>query len=205
MRDLMSQPIVYLLIEDEATLFTIDGIYVYQIAAEQVEKSEFKPKIKLFCVQEIYEKFKNYFTQDFELITDSSLSNFIKKLSLDSQIIIFHNAARPLVPTRIYDQGIKMILQGVDAVKQQHVVIDTLKQTNDKKLILGTIDRDAVKAITTPEFYWSQNIIGPSEDFGWLYKVLNEKNKEYIFGELESTRIRSNRDLFLIKALMDQG
>ena len=201
----MSQPIVYLLIEDEATLFTIDGIYVYQIAAEQVEKSEFKPKIKLFCVQEIYEKFKNYFTQDFELITDSSLSNFIKKLSLDSQIIIFHNAARPLVPTRIYDQGIKMILQGVDAVKQQHVVIDTLKQTNDKKFILGTIDRDAVKAITTPEFYWSQNIIGPSEDFGWLYKVLNEKNKEYIFGELESTRIRSNRDLFLIKALMDQG
>ena len=201
----MSQPIVYLLIEDEATLFTIDGIYVYQIAAEQVEKSEFKPKIKLFCVQEIYEKFKNYFTQDFELITDSSLSNFIKKLSLDSQIIIFHNAARPLVPTRIYDQGIKMILQGVDAVKQQHVVIDTLKQTNDKKFILGTIDRDAVKAITTPEFYWSQNIVGPSEDFGWLYKVLNEKNKEYIFGELESTRIRSNRDLFLIKALMDQG
>lgn len=205
MRDLMSQPIVYLLIEDEATLFTIDGIYVYQIAAEQVEKSEFKPKIKLFCVQEIYEKFKNYFTQDFELITDSSLSNFIKKLSLDSQIIIFHNAARPLVPTRIYDQGIKMILQGVDAVKQQHVVIDTLKQTNDKKFILGTIDRDAVKAITTPEFYWSQNIVGPSEDFGWFYKVLNEKNKEYIFGELESTRIRSNRDLFLIKALMDQG
>ena len=205
MRDLISQPIVYLLIEDEAALFTIDGIYVYQIAAEQVEKSEFKPKIKLFCVQEIYEKFKNYFTQDFELITDSSLSNFIKKLSLDSQIIIFHNAARPLVPTRIYDQGIKMILQGVDAVKQQHVVIDTLKQTNDKKFILGTIDRDAVKAITTPEFYWSQNIVGPSEDFGWLYKVLNEKNKEYIFGELESTRIRSNRDLFLIKALMDQG
>ncbi|MFY9326013.1 MAG: 2-C-methyl-D-erythritol 4-phosphate cytidylyltransferase, partial [Candidatus Nanopelagicales bacterium] len=156
-------------------------------------------------VQEIYEKFKNTFTQDFELIIDISLSNFIKKLSLDSQIIIFHNAARPLVPTRIYDQGIKMLLQGVDVVKQQHVVIDTLKQTNDKKFILGTIDRDAVKAITTPEFYWTKNIVGPSEDFGWLYKVLNEKNNEYIFGELESTRIRSNRDLFLIKALMDQG
>lgn len=205
MRDLISQPIVYLLVEDEAVLLTIDEIYVYQIAAEQVKKSEFKPMIKIFCVQEIYEKFKNTFTKDFELITDSSLSNFTKKLSLDSQIIIFHNAARPLVPTRIYDQGIKMVLQGVDAVKQQHVVIDTLKQTNDKKFILGTIDRDAVKAITTPEFYWSQNIVGPSEDFGWLYKVLNEKNKEYIFGELESTRIRSNRDLFLIKALMDQG
>lgn len=204
MRDLVSAPIVYLLIVDEAAVFKLDSKYVYQIAAEQVRKSEFAPKIKVFCVQKIFEKFKDNLISDFEFTVDTDLISFIKNLKIESEILIFHNTARPLVPARIYDQGIKMLLQGVDAVKQQHVVVDTLKQTNDNKFVLGTINRDSVKAITTPEFYWTENILTVSEDFGWFYKMQNESNKEYIFGELESSRIRSKRDLFLVKALLDQ-
>jgi len=85
------------------------------------------------------------------------------------------------------------------------VLVDTLKQVDEKNIIEKTVNRDLVRAITSPEFYWVDSILGISEEFGWFYSIKNSKNREFLFGELESTRVRSERDLFLIKALIEQG
>jgi 2-C-methyl-D-erythritol 4-phosphate cytidylyltransferase len=110
-----------------------------------------------------------------------------------------------LVQKKIYDQGINLLLAGADAVKQQHVVVDTLKVVDAEKIIQTTVDRDLIKALTSPEFYWVESITSVSEDFGWFYKIKVNGKIEYIVGELESTRIRTERDLLLVNALIQQG
>jgi len=205
MRHLTKPPKVYILIEDKTALLQIDRTFVFDIAANQAKDSEFKPEVKILCPEGIYQQEVAVLKERTDFLIFKEIKDILPGLINDEEIVIIHNASRPLVPKKIYNQGIKMLLQGVDAIKQQHVVVDTLKQVDEKNIIEKTVNRDLVKAITSPEFYWVDSISGISEEFGWFYSIINGKNREFLFGELESTRVRSERDLFLIKALIDQG
>lgn len=204
MRELLSEPEIYLLIEDETAFFNIDKKQVFQLALTQAQNSAFNPKVRIFCPEVLQSKYNTVFSGEIDLVVSKSLKQFLSNIRFQSQIIIFHNVSRPLVPSRVYDQGIKMLLQGWDAVKQKHVVVDTLKRINEQNFVVETVNRDLVKAVTSPEFYWTDNISGTSNEISWLYSILDEANKDYIYGELESTRIRTKQDLFLIEALMKQ-
>jgi 2-C-methyl-D-erythritol 4-phosphate cytidylyltransferase len=205
MRKLVTKPIVFILIEDETALLQISNKYVYEIAVEQAEQSGFLPEVKVFIPREIYDSNKIDFAGEYDFVVDESFTKYLSEYSNVGQIIIIHNASRPLVQKKIYDQGINLLLAGADAVKQQHVVVDTLKVVNAEKIIQTTVDRDLIKALTSPEFYWVESINGVSEDFGWFYKIKAKGKIEYIVGELESTRIRTERDLLLVNALIQQG
>ena len=205
MRKLVTKPIVFILIEDETALLQISNKYVYEIAVEQAEQSGFLPEVKVFISWEIFDSNKIDFAGEYDFVVDESFTKYLSEYSNVGQIIIIHNASRPLVQKKIYDQGINLLLAGADAVKQQHVVVDTLKVVNAEKIIQTTVDRDLIKALTSPEFYWVESINGVSEDFGWFYKIKAKGKIEYIVGELESTRIRTERDLLLVNALIQQG
>ena len=205
MRRIKSAPSLYILIEDETALYPLKNKKIYEIALDQAKKSQFKPDVKILCPRNIYESNIHAFNTEPNLIIYDKFEDYLLDLKFESEILIFHNASRPLVPKRIYDQGIKMLMQGRDAVKQQHVVVDTLKRVDKDSFILETVDRDLAKAVTSPEFYWTESIIGLSRDFSWFYEIKDAANKDYIFGELESTRVRSKRDLFLVSALIEQG
>jgi 2-C-methyl-D-erythritol 4-phosphate cytidylyltransferase len=204
MRDLVSTPVVYILIEDETALLRIGERYVYEISLDQARDSEFKTEVRLFVPEDIYAKNENQFNKDIKIEVFKDFLSYLDQIELPEQIVIFHNASRPLVPKKIYSQGIKMLLQGVDAVKQQHVVVDTLKKVDKDFLVIETVDRGKVKALTSPEFYWVDSIVAPSAEFGWFFEIKDEQNREFIMGELESTRIRSEKDLVLVNALIEQ-
>ena len=205
MRKLVTKPIVFILIEDETALLQISNKYVYEIAVEQARQSGFLPEVKVFISRQIHDSNKIAFAGEYDFVVDESFKKYLSEYSHVGQIIIIHNASRPLVQKKIYDQGINLLLAGADAVKQQHVVVDTLKVVNAEKIIQTTVDRDLIKALTSPEFYWVESINGVSEDFGWFYKIKAKGKIEYIVGELESTRIRTERDLLLVNALIQQG
>ena len=205
MRHLTKPPKVYILIEDKTALLQIDRTFVFDIATNQAKDSEFKPEVKVLCPEGIYQQEVAVLKERTDFLIFEELKDILPDLINDEEIVIIHNASRPLVSKKIYNHGIKMLLQGVDAIKQQHEVVDTLKQVDEKNIIEKTVNRDLVKARTSPEFYWVDSSSGSSEEFGWFYSIKNSKNREFIFGELESTRVRSERDLFLIKALIEQG
>jgi len=205
MRDLSSRPVVYILIEDETALLQIEKKYVYEISIDQARDSEFKPEIRLFVPENIYAKAENQFNKDIKIEVFKDFVSYLGHIELPEQIVIFHNASRPLVPKKIYSQGIKMLLQGVDAIKQLHVVVDTLKKVDQDLLVVETVDREKVKALTSPEFYWVDSIVAPSTEFGWFFDIQDKQNRGFIMGELESTRIRSEKDLVLVNALIEQG
>lgn len=205
MRKLVTKPIVFILIEDETALLQISNKYVYEIAVEQARQSGFLPEVKVFIPREIYDSNKIAFAGEYDFVVDESFKKYLSEYSPVGQIVIIHNASRPLVQKKIYDQGINLLLAGADAVKQQHVVVDTLKVVDAEKIIQTTVDRDLIKALTSPEFYWVESITSVSKDFGWFYKIKVNGKIEYIVGELESTRIRTERDLLLVNALIQQG
>ncbi len=205
MRDLSSRPVVYILIEDETALLQIEKKYVYEISIDQARDSEFKPEVRLFVPEDLYAKNEKQFNKDIKIEVFKDFVSYLGHIELPKQIVIFHNASRPLVPKKIYSQGIKMLLQGADAIKQQHVVVDTLKKVDQDFLVVETVDREKVKALTSPEFYWVASIVAPSEEFGWFFDIQNKQNRGFIMGELESTRIRSEKDLVLVNALIEQG
>jgi len=205
MRDLTSTPVVYLLIEDETAFLRIDNKYVYEIAMNQARASEFKPEVRLFVPEDLYAQNKDKFKRDIRIEVFADFLSYLNLIELPEQIVIFHNASRPLVPRKIYSQGIEMLLQGIDAVKQQHVLVDTLKKVGQDFLLIETVDREKVKALTSPEFYWVDSIVAPSAEFSWFFEIKNKQNREFIMGELESTRIRSEKDLILVNALIEQG
>jgi 2-C-methyl-D-erythritol 4-phosphate cytidylyltransferase len=205
MRELTSTPVVYILIEDETALLKIKNKFVYEISIDQARDSEFKPEVRLFVPEDLYAQNKNQFNKEVRIEVFKDFLSYLDQIDLPEQIVIFHNASRPLVPKKIYSQGIKMLLQGVDAVKQQHVVVDTLKKVDQSFLVIETVDREKVKALTSPEFYWVDSLVAPSAEFGWFFDIENNENRGFIMGELESTRIRSEKDLVLVNALIEQG
>lgn len=205
MRELIRPPTVFILIEDQTALYQIGERRVFEIALDQAQFSEFRPVVKVLCPKSVPLGDYDFSGKRHEVIFFEQISDILDDLRRENEIIIVHNASRPLVPRKIYNQGIKMLLQGVDAVKQMHVVVDTLKRVDQQKIVKETVDRELVKAVTSPEFYWAQSIVGVSQEVGWFYEIKNESNKEYILGELESTRIRTTKDLFLVRALIEQG
>lgn len=205
MREIKNRPLVVILIEDETALYRLSEKFVYQIAVEQAANSEYKPSVKVFCPELIYNKHRDLLKDEPKILIDNNFDSYLANKKFSEDIFIIHNASRPIVPKSVYDLGIKRLLQGADALKQQHVVVDTLKEVDDQNFVLGTVDRELVKAVTTPEFYWVESIKEKSKVSEWFFEVNDESKKEFLYGELESTRIRSKKDLFLVKALIEQG
>ena len=205
MRELKRPPTVFILIEDEYAFYKVGTKRLFEIAVDQAQFSEFKPVVRVLCSKSVSIGDYDLSTSIHKIIFFEQILDILESLKQENEIIVLHNASRPLVSKKIYNQGIKMLLQGVDAVKQKHVVVDTLKRVDHKNIVLETVDRDLVKAITTPEFYWTESICGLGQEAGWFYEIENELNKDYLLGELESTRVRGEKDLFLVSALIEQG
>lgn len=69
--------------------------------------------------------------------------------------IAIHDAARPIIPAKVIDDGLAALQDGAKAVIPVLAVADTIKQvqTEDKSLIERTIDRSALCRVQTPQFF----------------------------------------------------
>ena len=69
--------------------------------------------------------------------------------------IAIHDAARPIIPAKVIDDGLAALQDGAKAVIPVLAVADTIKQvqTEDKSLIERTIDRSALRRVQTPQFF----------------------------------------------------
>jgi 2-C-methyl-D-erythritol 4-phosphate cytidylyltransferase len=68
----------------------------------------------------------------------------------DAQVILVHDAARPLAPLDLFARVIAAVRDGADAAVPSVAVPDTLKRV-EGNLVVGTVDRDDVVAVQTPQ------------------------------------------------------
>ncbi|HEX6573480.1 MAG TPA: 2-C-methyl-D-erythritol 4-phosphate cytidylyltransferase [Gemmatimonadaceae bacterium] len=81
-----------------------------------------------------------------------SVRNGLEDVPGELDIIVVHDAARPLVTPRMIDDVIHQARRGNPAAPGIPVV-DTLKRVDENGIITGTIDRDRVVRIQTPQAF----------------------------------------------------
>ncbi|MFW0788601.1 2-C-methyl-D-erythritol 4-phosphate cytidylyltransferase [Gordonia sp. CPCC 205333] len=72
----------------------------------------------------------------------------------ETEVILVHDAARPLTPTAVFNRVIDAVTSGHRAVVPGIPVVDTLKEVvveGERVSVRGTIDREMLRAIQTPQ------------------------------------------------------
>lgn len=72
-------------------------------------------------------------------------------LSDKVDVVLVHDAARPLVPVELVDAVVAAVDAGADAVVPGLAVADTIKQVDEAGRVAKTLDRGALRAIQTPQ------------------------------------------------------
>ncbi|MDG4791359.1 2-C-methyl-D-erythritol 4-phosphate cytidylyltransferase [Micromonospora sp. WMMD1102] len=67
------------------------------------------------------------------------------------EIVLVHDAARALTPTALVESVAEAVRGGAEAVVPVLPVVDTVKEVSAAGLVLGTVDRSALRAVQTPQ------------------------------------------------------
>ena len=80
-----------------------------------------------------------------------SVARALHALPADVDVVLVHDAARPLVPTALVDSVAAAVRAGADAVVPGLGVADTIKAVDVDGEVTATLDRTCLRAIQTPQ------------------------------------------------------
>lgn len=80
-----------------------------------------------------------------------SVARTLIALPDDVDVVLVHDAARPLVPVALVDAVATAVRNGADAVVPGLPVADTIKAVDAEQHVTATLDRGALRAIQTPQ------------------------------------------------------
>jgi 2-C-methyl-D-erythritol 4-phosphate cytidylyltransferase len=75
----------------------------------------------------------------------------LASLRPDIDVVLVHDAARPLVPPELVDAVASAVRSGAFAVVPVVPVADTVKRVDDRGAVIETLDRSALRAVQTPQ------------------------------------------------------
>lgn len=80
-----------------------------------------------------------------------SVARALVSLPAEVDVVLVHDAARPLVPSTLIDAVSAAVRAGADAVVPGVPVADTIKAVDADGGVVATLDRGALRAIQTPQ------------------------------------------------------
>lgn len=80
-----------------------------------------------------------------------SVARALLALPDDVDVVLVHDAARPLVPAEVVVAVVSAVRSGRSAVVPAIPVVDTIKQVDADDRVLATVDRSALRAVQTPQ------------------------------------------------------
>ena len=80
-----------------------------------------------------------------------SVARALIALPDDVDVVLVHDAARPLVPTELITNVVNAVRAGNRAVVPGVAVVDTIKRVSDEGFVQETISRSVLRAIQTPQ------------------------------------------------------
>jgi 2-C-methyl-D-erythritol 4-phosphate cytidylyltransferase len=75
----------------------------------------------------------------------------LRSLPPDVDVVLVHDAARPLAPEELVDAIASAVRRGADAVIPVLPVTDTVKQVDDSATVVKTLERASLRAVQTPQ------------------------------------------------------
>jgi len=82
----------------------------------------------------------------------------------NADVVLVHDAARPLTPPGVFRAVLDAVLDGHPAVVPGLPVADTLKRVDDAGRVLDTVDREPLRAIQTPQGFSRDALIAAHAD-----------------------------------------
>lgn len=80
-----------------------------------------------------------------------SVRRALESLPADVDIVLVHDAARPLTPSEIADAVVQKVRSGSDAVVPGLAVVDTIKRVDADGVVTETLRRGELVAVQTPQ------------------------------------------------------
>ena len=80
-----------------------------------------------------------------------SVARALIALPDDVDIVLVHDAARPLVPAEVIERVVAAVREGHDAVVPAIALVDTIKRVDASGDVVETVDRTTLRAVQTPQ------------------------------------------------------
>jgi len=139
-----------------------------------------------------------------------SVARALVALPADIDVVLVHDAARPLVPTSLVDAVVAAVRAGADAVVPGLPVADTVKSVGRGDLVTATLDRSILRAIQTPQGFRRSVITSahaasdpdaPATDDAGLVEALGG-TVLVVPGDEEAFKVTRPLDLVLAEAVL---
>ena len=132
----------------------------------------------------------------------ASVRGGLGAVSDDAEVIVVHDAARPLATDSLFEQVIASVLAGADAAVPGVAVSDSLRRLDG-----GIVDRGQVVAVQTPQAFraeWLRNAHRDepdASDDATLVEMIGGK-VEIVPGESTNFKITTSHDLMVARMLV---
>lgn len=192
---------VVLVCKSDLAFLPLRNSTVLQIAAERAAAANCKPSLSVWVSPEIpitNPVAVQIADRQIRIGFESTLAEHLAEIS--AECILIHDSQRPLTPSASFDRVAELLSQSVTRVSPAHVVVDTLKIVDAHFITNGTVNRDLVSALSSPEGYWAEAIESAATGV-WSFNTAFGAT-EFVTGDQEAIRIREAADVLLVESFL---
>ena len=120
-----------------------------------------------------------------------------------AELLMIHDSQRALTKVAQFQRVLAGLTPGIDAVRPVSAFTETLKSINADQFIEGTIDRNSMKRTSTPELIRYSAIDFRGASSTWFVPIKADAKIATVDADPESARINSEKEIELMKHLLD--
>ena len=125
--------------------------------------------------------------------------------SIPADLVMIHDSQRALTTAAQFDRVVQALTPGIDAVRPVSAFTETLKSIGADQYIEGTIDRNSMKKISTPELIRYSAIDFEGTSSTWFVPIKADAQIATVEAESESARINSEKEINSMMHLLDRN
>ena len=120
-----------------------------------------------------------------------------------TDLVMIHDSQRALTKVSQFDRVLEGLSASIDAVRPVSPFTETLKSINAGQFVDGTIDRNSMKRVSTPELIRYSAIDFTGVESTWFIPIMAGAQSSTVEADAESARINSEKELELMKHLLE--
>lgn len=122
-----------------------------------------------------------------------------------AELVMIHDSQRPLTTSAQFDRVLHALTPNIDAVRPVSAFTETLKSIGTDQYIEGTIDRNSMKRVSTPELIRYNAIDFDEISSTWFVPLKVNARITTVDADPESARINSDKEIDLMKHLFGRN
>jgi hypothetical protein len=119
------------------------------------------------------------------------------------ELLMFHDSQRALTKVAQFQRVLEALKVNIDAVRPASPFTETLKSISAEQYVDGTIDRNSMQRISTPELIRRSAIDFTGGASTWFVPLKIDAKTTTVDADPESARINSEIEINLMKHLLD--